>query len=423
MKTNIAASDKVILALIGAGGRGTQVILGMQQCTPGVEVKYVCDVDKQRGGRAINELTKQQGYAPKRIEDMRDALEDKDIDAVVICTPEHWHALATVWACQAGKDVYVEKNVTLNIPEGKKMKEAAKKYNCIIQCGTQNRSADFAFSARDYIQSGKLGNIVHVKAFCMLPGGKPLNLKPDSEVPEGLDWNMWLGPAEKVPYNVSRHKGWLDWWAYNGGQPMSGDTSHVIDLARLVLGDPGHPASVFCAGGRVLYDDKAEIPDIQTVTFDYEKYTMACVTSKFGKYMTKTSPEIRYGEKFPDWQFNSTRIEIYGTEGMMYVGRHGGGWQVFSADNELVAQEYGMFPDTAHQIDFIESIRSRKKPNADIFEGHKSAVLIHLANTSYRIGENQLYFDVEKESFMNSPEANELSKGSYRKGFEIPEVL
>jgi hypothetical protein len=108
---------------------------------------------------------------------------------------------------------------------------------------------------------------------------------------------------------------------------------------------------------------------------------------------------------------------------MMYLGRHGGGWQVFSADNELVAQEFGMFPDTAHQIDFIESIRSRKKPNSDIFEGHKSATLIHLANTSYRIGENQLYLDRDKETFSNSPEANELNKGSYRKGFEIPEIV
>jgi len=423
MTTKSSANNKVVLALIGAGGRGTQVILGMQQCTPGIEVKYVCDVDNQRGGRAISELEKQQGYSPKRIQDMRIAFDDNDVDAVVICTPEQWHALATIWACQAGKDVYVEKNVTLNISEGPKMIEAAQKYNRIVQCGTQNRSADFALSAKDYLQSGKLGNIVHVKSYCMLPGGKPWNLKPDSEVPEGLDWDMWLGPAEKVPYNVSRHKGWLDWWAYNGGQPMSGDTSHVIDLARLVLGDPDHPASVFCAGGRVLYDDKAEIPDIQTVTFDYEKFTMACVTSKFGKYMTKTTPEVRYGDKFPDWQLNSTRIEIFGTEGMMYLGRHGGGWQVFSENNELVAQDYGMFPDDVHQIDFIESIRTRKKPNGDIFEGHKSATLIHLANTSYRVGEKQLYFDKEKEEFTNSPKGNQLAKGTYRKGFEIPEIL
>ena len=180
-----SANDKVVLALIGAGGRGTQVILGMQKCLPGVEVKYVCEVDKERGGRVIDELEKQQKVRPQRIEDMRHAFGDKDVDAVVICTPEHWHALATIWACQAGKDVYVEKNISLNIREGRKMIEAAKKYNRIIECGFQNRSGAYNQHARDYIQSGKLGKIVLLKAYCMLPGNKPWVYKEDEPVPEG----------------------------------------------------------------------------------------------------------------------------------------------------------------------------------------------------------------------------------------------
>lgn len=413
------ANDRVILALIGAGGRGTGVILSMQEHTPNVEVKYVCEVDDARGGRAIDELYKMQGVKPKRVVDMREVFDDKDVDAVVICTPEHWHALATVWACQAGKDVYVEKNVSLSIEEGRKMVEVAARYNRVIQCGTQNRSADYNLKARDYIASGKLGNIVSVKNYCMLPGGKPWFLKPDSPVPDGLNWNLWLGPAPSVPYNVSRHKAWADWWAYSGGSALAGDASHVMDLARMVLGDPDHPQSVYCCGGRVLHDDGRDIPDIQSITYDYGAFPMMCVSSKFGNYMAKTDPKIRYGKGFPDWKLNATRIEIYGTEGMMYLGRHGGGWQVMGEDQQVLAQEDGVFPDEVHQNDFIAAVRSRKQPNAGIVKGHQSATLVHLANISYRVGNRMLAFDKDTETFADAPEANALAKVSHRKGFEF----
>ncbi len=413
-----SANEKVVLALIGAGGRGTHLILSIQKNSPGVEVKYICDVDEKRGGRAISELEKQQKDKPQMIEDMRRIFDDKDIDAVIIATPEHWHALATVWACQAGKDVYVEKNISLTTSEGEKMIEAAKKYNRIIQCGTQNRSAPYSISARDYIQSGKLGKIVMIKTFCMLPGSKPWFLKPDTEEPEGLNWNLWLGPAPEVPYNVSRHKAWYDWWAYSGGQALAGDASHIMDLARMAIGDPPYPNSVHCAGGRVVFDDKREIPDNQTISFDYGNFIMTCESSKYGNYLAKTSTEIRYGNLFPDWQLNSTRIEIYGTEAMMYLGRHGGGWQVMGTDSQVLAEEYGYFPDEAHLQNFIDSIRTRKKPNGDIEQGHYSANLVHLANLSYRIGKKQLYFDGKK--ITNSEEANSLNEHNYRRGFEMP---
>jgi predicted dehydrogenase len=418
-----STNDKVVLALIGAGGRGTSVILGMQKCRPGVVVKHVCDVDNERGGRAISELEKQQGFKPERVEDMRRIYDDKDVHAVVICTPEHWHALGTVWACQAGKDVYVEKNISLSILEGRKMAEAAAKYDRIIQCGTQNRSGAYAFSARDYIQSGKLGEVVAVKTYCMLPGSKPWFLKPDAAVPDGLNWDLWLGPAPKVPYNVSRHKAWYDWWAYSGGLAMAGDASHVMDLARMVVGDPDHPKSVYCAGGRVLFDDEREIPDYQSVTFDYERFPMTCESSNYGEYLAKTKSEIRYGNGFPNWPLNSTRIEVYGTKGQMFLGRHGGGWQVFGEDKELVSQAYGVFPDEPHQINFIESIRSRKKPNAPIEEGQKSATLVHLANLSYRVGQKQLLFDGSTEMIKNSEEARMLDKINYRKEFPMPDQV
>lgn len=418
----VSANDKVVLALIGAGGRGTQVILGMQKCTAGVEVKYVCDVDNDRGGRAIDELEKQQKVRPKRISDMRRSFEDKDIDAVVICTPEHWHALATIRACQAGKDVFVEKNISLNIKEGRKMIEASKRYNRIIQCGFQSRSAPYSTSARNYIQDGKLGNIVMVKVYGMLPGDKPWILKEDSEIPSGLDWDQWLGPAQEVPYNVSRHKSFLEWWAYSCGAPLA-DCCHAIDLARMAIGDPDHPESTFCSGGRVIYNDNREIPDNQTITYNFPKFPMTVEASIYGKYMSKASAEIRYGKLFPDWTYNSDRIEIYGTEGKMYLGRHGAGWQVVGNNSEILAQEYGYYPDEVHQQDFINCIRTRKLPNSDIEQGHKSATLVHLANMSYRTGEKQLYFNAESERVINSEGANFILEGSYRKGFEIPEIV
>jgi predicted dehydrogenase len=417
-----SANDKVILALIGAGGRGTQNILSFKKTCPEVEVKFICEVDKERGGRVIDELGKQQAYKPQRVEDMRHVFDDKDVDAVLICTPEHWHALATIWACQAGKDVYVEKNISLNIPEGRKMIEAGRKYKRIIQCGFQNRSGAYNIKARDYIQSGKLGKIALVKAYCMLPGNKPWILKEDEPVPEGLNWDMWLGPAPMVPYNVSRHKGYNEFWAYSCGLPLA-DCCHVIDLARMVLGDPDNPKSAFCAGGRVLYDDKRDIPDNQTITYDFGEFPMTVEASIYGEYLQKATPEVRYGNLFPNWPFLSDRMEIYGTEGMMYLGRHGAGWQVLGKDSKVIAQEYGYFPDEEHQRDFINCIRTRKVPNSDIEQGHKSATLVHLANLSYRVGKKQLYYDSVNERVTNSEEANTISRGTYRQGYEIPEVV
>jgi predicted dehydrogenase len=420
----VSANDKVVLALIGAGGRGTQVILGVQKCAPGVEVKYVCELDKERGGRVLDELGKQQKIKPVRVDDMRRAFDDKDVDAVVICTPEHWHALAAIRACQAGKDVYVEKNISLNIWEGRKMIEAAEKYKRIVQCGFQNRSGNYNMLARDYITSGKLGKISLVKTYCMLPGSKPWILKEDTPVPEGLDWDQWLGPAPKVPYNVSRHKGWYEWWAYSGGLHMASDASHVMDLARMALGDPDNPKSTYCAGGRVLYNDSRDIPDNQTVTYDFEEFPMTCESSNYGDYLTKTSPEIRYNpELFPNWPFNSTRIEIYGTEGMMYLGRHGGGWQVLVNGAKVIAEGGGYFPDEEHQKNFIKCIRTREVPNASVEQAHKSAILVHLANLSYRVGKKQLLFDGKTEQITNSEEAGKLAKGSYRQGYEIPDIV
>lgn len=353
---------------------------------------------------------------------MRIVFDDDEVDGVIIATPVHWHALATIWACQAGKDVYVEKNITLNIREGQKMIEAAMKYERIVQCGTQNRSADYVLSARDFIQSGQLGKIVAVNVMDLLNGPVPFNEKEGTKTPDTIDWNMWLGPAPEVPYSVSRNKSTLYYWDYSGGR-MANDSAHQMDLARIVLGNPGFPKSVYCAGGRFQFDDNRDIPDYQMTTYDYGDFILTLQTGEFTPYMAKSSLEIRHGEGFPEWKQNSTKIVIYGSKLMMYIGRMGGGWQVFDQDNQIVAQKSGLFPLKAHLSNFIDCIRSRAQPNGNIVEGHKSAVLAHLANYSYRIGKKQLFFSDEYETIMNDEHARALAVGRYRKGFEIPDSV
>lgn len=410
------ANDKVTLALVGAGGRGTQLIFSLKRCAPNVEVKYVCDVDQSRGGRIVDEMNKMQGYAPHKVTDMRKALDDKDVDAVVIATPEHWHALQTIWACRAGKDVYVEKTICLTIDEGKAMIKATEENKAVVQCGFQNRSGDYVASARDYIASGELGNIVTIKVYCMLPGTREWVLKPDSPVPDDLDWEMWLGPSEKVPYNVSRHKAFLDWWAYSPGAFMD-DASHAIDMVRMVMGEP-MPKAVCCAGGRVIFNDARNIPDNQTVVFDMGKYPLSLEASQYGNYMYKTPTDIRMSDKFPKWDTNATRIEIYGTKGLMYLGRMGGGWQVFGHDMKLIAEKTGYFPDEAHHRNFIECIRTRKTPNSPIDKGVLSSTMINLANLSYRSGNKMLRFDARTGAILDNPEAAAIDKRIYRQGYE-----
>ncbi len=417
------ANDRVVLGLIGAGGWGSHLIQILARLKLNTRVKYVCDVDDTRGGAAIKELEKIQGFRPVRVRDMRKVYDDSEVDGVVIATPQHWHGLATILACQTGKDVYVEKNISFNIPEGQKMIEAAMKYERIIQCGTQNRSADYALTARDYIKSGRLGQVVTVNVMGIYTGPVPFREKKDSPTPDTIDWNMWLGPAPEVPYNVSRNKSWDYYWDYSEGAALANGSIHQLDLARLVLDNPDFPESVYCTGGRYLFDDKRDVPDYRMTTFDYGNWVMTLQTGEFAPYMSKTPPAIRYGDGFPDWSQNSTRIEIYGTKGLMYVGRMGGGWQVYDKDRKLVAEQKGYFPLDAHLTNYVGCIRTRKQPNGNIVEGHKSATLIHLVNLAYRSGKKQLYFSGEYEAVTNDAMAAKLAQGRYRKGFELPKEV
>ena len=426
-----SANDKVVLGLIGAGGRGRYLacqFAGLES----VEVKYVSDVEDARGKGSASEIEKIQGFAPRLVADMREMLDDKDLDAVIVGTPEQWHALATIWACQAGKDVFVEKNISHTIWEGRKMIEAARKYKRVVQAGFQCRSAPYVHSARDYIAEGGLGEVLYVKAFNMLPfvyGSYPKAEVSDGDPPAGLDWDRWLGPADERPYNVDVHRKWYGYWDFSGGN--ASDAIHTLDAARLVIGDPPHPKSVTAAGGRWQYNDGGEMPDVEIATFQFDRLVMTFENTGFTPYMFKTPGEIRAGDQFPFWPRNSSRIEIYGTKRMMYLGRHGGGWQVYErGPQELeggfgtpVAQEFGRFPDEPHIANFVDCIRSREKPNGDVEVCHYSACIEHLANTAYRVGNRQLLFDGDAETFTNCDEANRLQRPAYRKHYRVPEEV
>jgi len=416
-------NNTVVLAVMGAGGRGAAVIEAMAQL-PDVRVKYVCDVENARGQAAVKRLAKIQGSPPQHVIDIRRVLDDKDVHGIVIGTPEQWHALGTVWACQAGKDVYVEKNISLYIWEGRKMVEAARKYKRVVQAGCQNRSAPYAFSARKYIQDGGLGKVLYVKVFGMLGGvvgGYPLQSVPDSAPPEGLDWDKWLGPAPERPYNRNVHRGWYGYWDFSGGN--ASDAIHTLDLARMVLGDPPHPRQIQCIGGRFQFADGGEMPDVQIVNYEFDKLVMTFINTGFTPYNIKSPPEVRYGKKWPYWPQNADRIEIYGTRRMMYLGRHGAGWQVFQSDGKLVEEDKGYHPDKWHLPNFIDCIRSRQTPNGEIEQGHLSACLEHFANIAYRTGNQRLVFDAKTETFVDNREANKLLRPKYRKHYRIEDEV
>lgn len=417
------ANDTIIVALIGAGGWGTNLIMQAVETGENFRVKYICDVDDTRGGFAIKELEKKQNYKPIRVRDMRKVFDDKEVDAVFIATPEHWHALATIWACQAGKDVYVEKPVSHNIVEGQKMIEAGMKYERIIQVGTLNRSAEEALAARSYINNGQLGEIVTINIKSLWGGPVALNEKENTETPDTIDWNMWLGPAPLIPYNVTRNKSWHYFWEYGGGRAMNNQVIHQLDMVRFVLGDPGFPSSVYCLGGRYFFDDNRDVPDYQMATYDFGKYVMTIEAGQCTQYMAPSPPEVRYGDIFPTWKVNGTRVEILGTKRMMFLGRMGGGWQVFDKGGEIVAEQMGYYPLKRHQQNFFDCVRSRKKPNSDIVESHKSTVLVHLANMSYRVGCKYLDFSSEYETILNDSKAQDLAFYQYRKGFEMPKEI
>jgi predicted dehydrogenase len=419
------ANDKVTLGFVGVGGRGGYLCDCFAN-RPDCRIAWVADADIHRAeAAAANVAKKQKGNAPKAVQDFRKVLDQKSVDAVVIATPDHWHALATIWACQAGKDVYVEKPPTHDCWEGRKMVEAARKYNRIVQCGTQSRSGAYAIAARRYIAEGKLGKI----HFCRVYNQKEwpnFPAVPDSDPPKGFDWDLYNGPAPEAKFNANYRSNWHHFWRYSSGDIVN-DAIHQIDLARYLLG-VDYPKTVYSTGGRYHQQGAAETPDTQVAEFNFGDLLLSFELTLWTPYMLKISPIIRQSDtEFPYWLQCATRIEIYGSEGLMIVGRHGGGWQVFTRpklhEGVVKDQNKSRFPDPDHQANFLDCVRSRKKPNADIEEGHRSVLLSHLANISYRLGGQQLTFDAATEKIVGNDAAMKFYKREYRTPYVIEESV
>ncbi|MBN1852713.1 MAG: Gfo/Idh/MocA family oxidoreductase [Pirellulales bacterium] len=418
-----SANEKIVLGIIGIRGRGNQ--LGESFASrPDVHVAYLADVDRSLFDSRIQSIRQHQEKAPVAVQDFRRVLDDPAVDAVVIATPDHWHALATIWACQAGKHVFVEKPASHTPWEGRKMVEAARKYDRIVQVGLQNRSAAYLLKAKDTIDRGNLGPI-HMVRVSNQKYWENTPAVADSPAPAHLDWNMWNGPAPEANYNFNLWENWNHFWRYSGGDIIN-DAIHQLDLARWLSGQT-YPKSVYSVGGRWSEAGVYETPDTQTAVFEFDNMLMNFELTLYTPYMLKTDPELRDSDMFPHWPQNATRIEMYGQKGLMVVGRHGGGWQVFIRPKDrkpvVAAQEYGRFPDHEHQNDFCDAIRNHRRPNADIEEGHRSTFLAQLANISYRLGGAKLQVDSSTESIRNHDEANRMLKRTYRAPWIVPEQV
>ncbi len=410
------ANDRIRVGMMGVGGRGTYLTSRLAARSD-VDIVYLCDVNVRQFGRAAEEVRSRTNTRPQLIQDFRKMMEDQSIHGIVNATPDHWHATGTIMACQAGKDVYVEKPLSLTLWEGRQMVNAARKYERVVQAGIQNRSAPYFLEALEFLQSGQMGEIHVVRVFNMMKHS-PSPKGPEESPPNGLDWDMWCGPSRKAPYSPGRW--WFNRWEYSVGGIL-GDQIHQLDAARALISRVA-PESVYHAGGVHFFNDGREIPDTQLVTYEFgNNLTMVAESTLWTPYMQKTPSTIRDTDSFPDWPFNSTKVEVFGTGGFMYFGRHGGGWQVYNKDKELVVSTYGRQSTDEHLADWLECMRTRERPTGDVAEAHYSTALGHLANVSYRAGNVKLKYNPKTEQ-TDTPEANQYLTKEYREPWTVPEV-
>lgn len=389
-------NESLKVAVMGGRIRGKYHLKAFPK-VKGVEVTHLIEPDSNIVPEALGELAKSQKSGAKVEADVRRVLADKSVDALVVAAPDHWHALATVWACQAGKHVYVEKPVSHNLIEGRRMVEAARKHSRVVQVGTQRRSAAHILAAREFVRSGKLGKVPFARAW--IAGNRPsIGKKKPTAVPAGVDYDLYLGPCPATPFHPNRfHYNWHWWWDLGTGE-LGNNGIHGLDVARLVL-DLDTPTRVCSGGGKFFYDDDQQTPDTQTATFDFP----TCSLVWEHRIWAKTDLE---GESFG--------IALHGEKGILVIDSKG--WHVRGGPE--VSEKASTGIEGVHITNFVDAIRTGAKLNADIEEGHKSTLLCHLGNAAYRMGKT-LRFDAKAETVSES-EAIPLLGREYRKGFELP---
>lgn len=428
------ASARIVTAFIGVGGMGRANLKDFLLMKD-VAVAAVCDVWEHNRDLAVKMTEGQPAGKARAFSDFRRVLELKDVDAVVVATPDHWHALPVILACEAGKDVYVEKPLAHNIYEGRKIVEAARRHGRVVQMGTQQRSGRHYQEAFQLIREGKIGKISYVAAWNYgneSPRG--IGNPPDGDPPPGLDWDMYLGPAPKVPFNPNRFITSFRWfWDYAGGMMTDWGTHH-IDSVHLAM-DVKAPDAVAAAGGKYFLKDNRQTPDTLEVTYEYPgfilTYTNLTLNSRSGQSRI-------YG------------IEFYGTEGTLFIDRSG--YEIFPETRgtgeepappylrQLHAEEQPSEPwerarsmrvgrtplirgdgseqHISHVRNFLDCVKSRQKPASDVESSHFSTAAAHLGNIALQTG-RKIRWDAEKEQILGDPEANRLLRRQYREPWKI----
>jgi len=387
--TSKSANEKLNLAIIGAGGRSKEhadkfCLKAPKQQRTDLEVTFIVDPDPANANARADQVQKLQGRRPKIVQDMRTALENPDVHAVSIATPNHWHALAAIWAMQHGKDVYVEKPVSHNVTEGRRIEEAARKYKRVCQTGTQSRSMPGMRDAIEYLHAGKIGEVKLARGLCYKrrPSIGPRGNYP---VAQSIDYDLWLGPAPDAP--LTRPKLHYDWhwqWPYGNGD-LGNQGIHQMDLARWGLGADTLSHGVLSYGGRLGYEDAGETANTQVVIHDYGDKTLVF--------------EVR-GLPTKGYKGAEVGVIYEGSDGYVVMSSYHAG-AAFDKKGGLVHAFSGM-DEFAHYNNFLDAVRSRKPEtlNASITDGHLSAALCHLGNISYRLGKPSSVAEA-KESLSN----------------------
>jgi predicted dehydrogenase len=400
------ADQPIRLGVIGCGGRG-QHVAKVFKSTPNVAIAYICDVDQKRRAETAQVL----GLRDKQVvDDMRKILDDRSVDAVLIATPDHWHAPAAIRACQAGKHVYVEKPLSHNVVEGRMLIDAAKQAKVKVQHGTQCRSTQMMIDAVRMLEEGAIGPIHAARCWNVQRRGSIGHGRP-SEPPAGLDYDNWVGPAPLVPYQSNRCHGDWHWWYHFGTGDMGNDGVHDIDYARWGLGVNTHPSKIAAIGGKFFFDDDQEFPDTQQVAFYYPG-------DKAGEQKVLSYEQRLWSSNYP---YNcDSGVEFYGVNGQMFLSRRG---KIQLRDSKNAVVEVQTRPeqqnDEAHVANFCDAIRSGAELNADATVGHLTSSLCHLANISTRVGRT-LSFDPVQEVFVDDVEANTLLGRTYREYWATP---
>lgn len=401
------ANERINVGVIGPGGMGThhiRALMGQKDIT----ITQVCDVDEARLAAAVKNASREK-QAPRGVGDMRRVFADREVQAVFIATPDHWHAPAAILALNAEKHVYVEKPCSHNIREGRLMIDAARRNRKICQVGTQSRSTEMNMTAIRMIHEGAIGDVLSVRVWNSQLRRAIGRQKP-TDPPRGLDYDTWVGPAPMIPYQANRLHGVWRWWRHFGAGDMGNDGVHDLDVARWGLGVDTHPSTITALGGKYFFDDDQEFPDTQTVIFEWPR-----VGKNNQKKQMIFEQRIWTPYKMEGYE---NGCAFYGTRGLFLVG-HEEGWRLFGPRNKELKTMTGRADLLAHHRNFFECIRANRTPNADIEIGHLSTALCHLGNMATLV-RRVLHFDPKTEEIHNDKEAGPMVRRTYRDHWATP---